>query len=120
MPEGGIILAQGVTYLASAQKSNRSYMGLQAALEDARRHPHAAPPLHIRNAPTGLMKAAGYGKGYKYAHDFPGNFVRQEYFPDELRGRVYYTPTENGGERKISDRLHAIWPERYKESGGKG
>lgn len=119
MPEGRIILAQGVTYLASAQKSNASYMALNAAVEDAQRHPHAAPPLHIRNAPTGLMKSIGYGKGYKYAHEFAGNFIRQEYFPEELRGRVYYQPTENGGERKISDRLRAIWPERYKGGSGK-
>ncbi len=115
MPEGSIVLAQGVTYLASAQKSNASYMGLQSALEDARRHPHAMPPLHIRNAPTKLMKSMGYKQGYKYAHDFEGNFVRQEYFPEELRDRVYYYPTENGGERKFHDRLRDLWPERYEK-----
>jgi len=118
MPEGRIILAQGVTYLASANKSNASYSAIQAALDDARRHPHIAPPLHIRNAPTGLMKSLGYGKGYRYAHDYPGNFVRQEYFPDELSGRVYYHPTENGGEKKIHDRLHLLWPERYVDAPG--
>ncbi len=113
MPEGRIILAQGVTYLASAQKSNASYMALETALEDARNHPHIAPPLLIRNAPTGLMKSLGYGRGYKYAHDFAGNFVRQQYLPEELKGRVYYRPTENGGEKKIHDRLGILWPERY-------
>jgi putative ATPase len=117
MPEGRIILAQGVTYLASAQKSNSSYMAVEAALEDARKFPHSVPPLHIRNAPTGLMKSLGYKKDYKYAHDFPGNFVRMEYAPEEIRGNVYYKPTTNGGERKIHDRLKLLWPERYGEEG---
>jgi putative ATPase len=115
MPEGRIILAQGVTYLASAQKSNASYVAVESALDDARRFPHSVPPLHIRNAPTGLMKSLGYKKGYKYAHDFPGNFVRMEYAPEETRGKVYYRPTVNGGERKIHDRLKLLWPERYPE-----
>ncbi len=114
MPEGRIILAQGVTYLASAPKSNASYKAVGAALEDVRRHPHAAPPLHIRNAPTGLMKKLGYGRGYQYAHDH-GGFVPQEYLPEELRGSVYYYPTENAAEKKIRDRLHAWWPERYQD-----
>lgn len=113
MPEGRIILAQGVTWLASAQKSNASYMGIEAALKDARDYPHLAPPLHIRNAPTGLMKSLGYGKGYRYPHEFAGGFVKQEYFPEELRGKVYYRPTENGGEKKIYDRLLALRPNRY-------
>jgi len=118
MPEGRIILGQGATYLASAPKSNAAYMGIEGALEDARRHPHAAPPLHIRNAPTGLMKSLGYGRNYRYAHDY-GGFVRQEFFPKELAGRVYYRPTERGGEKKIADRLKGYWPERYgDESGG--
>lgn len=112
MPEGRIVLAQGVTYLASAPKSNASYMALEAALGDVRKYPHSAPPLHIRNAPTGLMKKLGYGKGYKYGHSY-GGFVRQEYLPEEVRGSVYYSPTENGGEKKIYDRLHLWWPERY-------
>ncbi|MCC7439457.1 MAG: replication-associated recombination protein A [Armatimonadetes bacterium] len=113
MPEGRIILAQGVTWLAAAQKSNAAYMGIEAALKDARDYPHLAPPLHIRNAPTGLMKSLGYGKGYRYPHQFAGGFVEQEYFPEELRGRVYYRPTENGGEKKIHDRLLALRPTRY-------
>jgi putative ATPase len=117
MPEGRIILAQGATYLASAPKSNAAYMGIESALEDARKHPHAAPPLHIRNAPTRLMKSLGYGKNYRYAHDY-GGFVRQEFFPKELEGTVYYYPTELGGEKKIADRLRSHWPERY--SGDEG
>jgi putative ATPase len=112
MPEGRIILGQGATYLASAPKSNAAYMGIEAALEDARKYPHSAPPLHIRNAPTKLMKSLGYGKNYRYAHDY-GGFVRQEFFPKELEGTVYYHPTELGGEKKIADRLRGYWPERY-------
>ena len=115
MPEGRIILAQGVTWLAAAQKSNASYVGIEAALKDARDYPHLAPPLHIRNAPTGLMKSLGYGKGYRYPHEFAGGFVEQEYFPEELRGKVYYRPTENGGEKKIYDRLLALRPNRYRK-----
>ncbi len=113
MPEGRIILAQGVTYLASAAKSNASYAAIAAALDDVRKYPHSVPPLHVRNAPTGLMKKLGYGKGYKYAHDFGAGFVEQEYLPQEVRGRVYYRPTENGGEKKIHDRLNGLWPGRY-------
>jgi putative ATPase len=116
MPEGQIILAQGVTYLAAAPKSNASYMGIWEAMEDAKQYPHAVPPLHIRNAPTGLMKSLGYGKGYQYAHDHAGGFVRMEFLPEELRGRVYYRPTTYGGERKLHDRLMLLWPERYPES----
>ena len=94
-----------------------SVNAIGAAIEDARNYPHSTPPLHIRNAPTGLMKRLGYGKDYKYAHSF-GGFVRQEYLPSELRGRVYYHPTVNGGEKKIHDRLRALWPERYEEDEG--
>ncbi len=120
MPEGRIVLAQGVTYLASAPKSNASYLAVGAALESVRMYPHSAPPLHIRNAPTGLMKKLGYGKGYQYAHSHAGAFVRQEYLPDEVRGSVYYHPSENGGEKKIYDRLRSWWPERYKKGPGGG
>src|SRR5690606_28992074 len=115
MPEGRIVLAQGVSYLASAPKSNAAYMAVEAALADVRNHPHSVPPLHIRNAPTRLMKKLGYGRGYKYGHSYEGGFVRQEYLPEEVRGRVYYFPTENGGEKKIHDRLKSWWPERYEE-----
>ncbi|MBS1914605.1 MAG: replication-associated recombination protein A [Bacteroidetes bacterium] len=117
MPEGQLILAQGVAYLASAQKSNATTVAIGAAMEDVRKYPHSTPPLHVRNAPTSLMKKLGYGKGYKYAHNYQGGFVQQEYLPEEVRGHVYYRPTENGGEKKIHDRLHALWPERYEKKG---
>jgi len=110
MPEGRIILAQGATYLASAPKSNASYRAVESALEDARRFGAAAPPLHLRNAPTPLMKQLGYGRGYRYAHDEPGGFVEQQYLPDELRERVYYHPTDHGREAAIQERLARLWP----------
>ena len=116
MPEGRIILAQGVTYLATALKSNASYRAIDLAIRDARQHPHLFPPLYIRNAPTGLMKSLGYGKGYRYAHNYQDGFVEQNYLPEELLGHVYYHPTEYGREGKIAERLKELWPERYKKA----
>ena len=115
MPEGRIILAQGVTYLATALKSNASYKAIDKASRDARQYPHLFPPLHLRNAPTGLMKNLGYGKGYQYAHNYEEGFVQQNYLPDELQGRLYYHPTEHGREGKIIERLKKLWPGRYKK-----
>ncbi len=115
MPEGRIILAQGITYLATAPKSNASYLAIEAALADARRNQSAFPPLHLRNAPTGTMKGLGYGKGYRYAHDHPGGFVEQEFFPEGMPARVYYSPTERGREKTILERLLAWWPKRRRE-----
>lgn len=120
MPEGRIILAQGVTYLATAPKSNATYMAIEAALADARAHPNLFPPLHIRNAPTGLMKSLGYGKGYRYAHDFEEGFVRQDYLPPDLADRVYYHPTSFGREQKIGERLRELWPDRKRSAEKRG
>jgi len=114
MPEGRIVLAQGATYLASALKSNASYVAISEALGDARQYGHVMPPLHLRNAPTSLMKGLGYGTGYKYVHDFPGAFVADAYLPMELQGRVYYRPSELGREKTIGERLRQLWPARYK------
>lgn len=113
MPEGRIVLAQGATYLATALKSNASYKAIKRAQEDALRFPNTFPPLHIRNAPTGLMKSLGYGKDYKYAHDYEEGFVGQQYFPDELKERHYYEPTEFGREASILERMKKLWPKRY-------
>ncbi|MGE3801404.1 MAG: replication-associated recombination protein A [Candidatus Kapaibacterium sp.] len=113
MPEGRIILAQGVTYLATALKSNASYKAIDMAVKDARQHPHLFPPLHLRNAPTGLMKSLGYGKNYRYAHNYEGGFIDQEYLPDELQSRVYYQPSRHGREGTILERLKELWPKRY-------
>jgi putative ATPase len=112
MPEGRIVLAQATTYLASAPKSNASYKAIEGALEDVRLRPDEAVPLHLRNAPTGLMKELGYGAEYRYSHDHPGSFIEQQYLPDGLADRVYYHPTENGGEKKIRERLLSWWRNR--------
>ena len=90
MPEGWIPLAHGATYLASAPKSNASYMAYLEALEDVKKKGALPVPLHIRNAPTGLMKKLGYGKGYKYPHNYEGAKIEQDYLPDALKGRKYY------------------------------
>jgi putative ATPase len=108
MPEGRIIIAQAVTYLATAPKSNASYAGINAALAEVRKSGSLPVPLHVRNAPTRLMKEAGYGKGYLYAHDFPGGVVAQEYLPDKLQGTVYYDPHDSGYEKNIRERMNWV------------
>jgi putative ATPase len=112
MPEGRIVLAQATTYLASCPKSNASYVALSEASEDARVHPDAPVPLHLRNASTGLLKDLGYGRDYQYAHDHPGSFVEQQYFPDPVGPKAYYRPTANGAEQKIRERLLGWWRSR--------
>ncbi|OHC06092.1 MAG: AAA family ATPase [Planctomycetes bacterium RIFOXYC2_FULL_41_27] len=104
MPEGWIPLSQGVAYLASAPKSNASYMAYLEALKDVREKGSLAVPFHIRNAPTSMMKDIGYGKGYKYPHSF-GGYVGQVYMPEELQGKEYYKPTDNGFDKVIKERL---------------
>jgi putative ATPase len=104
-PEGELALAQACVYLACAPKSNAIYTALSSAQQDARNFRDEPVPLHIRNAPTKMMKDFGYGKGYKYAHDFEGNIVAQEHMPDKLKGRKYYNPTENGMEKEVKERL---------------
>lgn len=105
MPEGRIILGQAVTYLATAPKSNASYLGINEALSEVRKSGALEVPLHIRNAPTKLMKDFGYGKGYQYAHDDRDGLVLQEHLPTELTGATYYEPTNRGYEAVIRDRL---------------
>jgi putative ATPase len=112
MPEARIILAQAATYLASAPKSNASYVAISEAWADVRERPASPVPLHLRNAPTGLMAGLGYGAGYKYGHDHPGNFAEQQYLPDDLKDRKYYRPTDNGAERTIRERLNSWWKSR--------
>ncbi|HLN85360.1 MAG TPA: hypothetical protein VK200_02840, partial [Candidatus Limnocylindrales bacterium] len=115
LPEGRIPMAQAVTYLATAPKSNASYKAMLAAAKDVDEHGALAVPLHLRNAPTGLMKNLGYGKDYKYAHDYDGHIVDQEHLPQELSGRRYYAPSEAGYEKQIMERLK-FWDERKKKS----
>ncbi len=114
MPEARIILAQCTTYLASSPKSNASYMGIENAYSDVKNKPLYPVPLHLRNAPTKLMKAIGYHKGYKYAHDFENHFVLENYLPEELKDAQYYFPTEIGQEKNLLERLKALWKGRKK------
>jgi putative ATPase len=107
-PEGELALAQATLYLALAPKSNAVYTAFDAAREDVHERPADPVPLHIRNAPTGLMKGLGYGRGYRYAHDEPDARVDQEHLPDALRGREYYRPTDRGLEAELGRRL-AEW-----------
>ncbi len=104
-PEGYLPLAEMTIYLATAPKSNRSMVALQAALAAARRTPAAPVPLHIRNAPTALMKQLEYGKGYRYAHDDPSGYQAQEYLPEQLRGEAFYQPGPMGFEKRIQERM---------------
>lgn len=111
-PEGYLPLAEMTIYLATAPKSNSAKAALGAALDAAQATPAAPVPLHIRNAPTGLMKELGYGRGYRYAHDSPEAYLPQEYLPDELRGTAFYAPGPFGYERKVAERME--WWERRK------
>ncbi|MBT9163972.1 MAG: Replication-associated recombination protein A [Chloroflexi bacterium] len=109
MPEGNLALAQAVVYLAAAPKSNslyKAYSRVQADVKET--HPYSVP-LHLRNPETRLMRQVGYGKGYKYAHDFPGHFVKQQNLPDALKDRKYYQPSDQGFEREIEKRLREWW-----------
>ena len=114
MPEGSLALAQAVVYLATAPKSNALYRAYGMAAEDARATDGEPVPLHIRNAPTGLMKDLGYGRGYQYAHDHEDAIVGQTHLPAALEGRVYYEPTDRGFEERLAARmadLDARWRE---------
>jgi putative ATPase len=114
MPEGRIILAQTATYLATCLKSNASYMAINNALEEVRNNPIEPVPLHLRNAVTSLMKNIGYGKDYKYSHDFTGNFAEQEYLPQKLKDKIFYFPTNNGREKDIKERLNRWWKKKQR------
>ncbi|MBI5886553.1 MAG: replication-associated recombination protein A [Deltaproteobacteria bacterium] len=114
MPEGFIPLAQGATYLATAPKSNASYAAYLEAMADVRKHGALPVPLHIRNAPTRLMKDLGYGKGYKYPHSFTEALVDQQCLPDVVKEKRYYKPTGRGYDKVIADRMKEI--ERKKKS----
>ncbi|MFQ5464464.1 MAG: replication-associated recombination protein A [Thermodesulfobacteriota bacterium] len=108
MPEGWIPMAQCAAYLATAPKSNASYAAYKRALGDIRKHGPLPVPLHIRNAPTSLMKDLGYAAGYKYPHNYEGAAAPQRYLPDELAGRVYYRPSDRGYEKEITRRMEEI------------
>ena len=112
-PESRIILSQCVTYLASSPKSNASYMAINNALGEVERSGDLSVPLHLRNAPTKLMKELNYGADYVYPHDMPGNFSPQEYMPDALRGKKFYSPGENDRESALARYLRGKWGDKY-------
>ena len=109
MPEGRIPLAETTVYLASAPKSNTAYAALNQAMQDVREQANEPVPLHLRNAVTGMMKDMGYGRDYKYSHNYEGHFEEQEYLPPSLKGRRYYHPGEEGAELQIGQRLRQWW-----------
>jgi putative ATPase len=113
MPEARIILSQAVTYLAASTKSNAAYMAINMASEDVQRTADLPVPLHLRNAPTKLMKEIGYGKEYQYSHNYSQNFSQQEYLPESLKGTKYYEPGNNAREKEMRDLLKKLWGEKY-------
>jgi putative ATPase len=110
MPESRIILSQVTTYLASVPKSNAAYNAINTALSEIKTHGLQPVPLHLRNAPTSLMKDMEYGSAYKYAHDYPDHFVEQQYLPDKMQEKIYYQPTEIGREKRLKEYLKKCWP----------
>lgn len=112
-PESRIILSQVVVYLATSPKSNASYVAINEALELAEKTAHLPVPLHLRNAPTKLMKEIGYGKNYKYAHNYEGNFTPLDFLPDELKGTKLYEPGQNARENEIRKSLQKWWGDWY-------
>lgn len=118
LPEGAIPLAEATIYLATAPKSNSAYKALLKARQDVQRTRQEPVPLHLRNPVTPLMKGMGYGQDYRYAHDYPGHFVEQEFLPPALKGRRYYEPSQQGAEREAAERLRQWWGERKKGEQG--
>ena len=109
LPEGRLILTQAASYLASAPKSNASLSALSLASAAVEEHGTLPVPLHLRNAPTELLRREGYGEGYRYPHDHPGHFVVAQYLPDRLRDARFYRPSDQGDEREIRERLARLW-----------
>lgn len=114
-PEGRIPLAEAVVYLATSPKSNSAYMGINTAIEEVRKSGNQPVPIHIRNAPTKLMAQLGYHDGYKYPHDYPGNFTPQQYLPDELMDKQFWKAQHSPAEEKLYQRMVNCWGDRYKE-----
>ena len=108
-PEGRIPLAMATVYLATSQKSNSAYLGIDAALQEVKQSGNLPVPLHLRNAPTKLMDELGYGEDYKYAHDFPNHFVEQQYLPDELVGRKFWTAQGSPTEQRMAEWMKHLW-----------
>jgi len=113
MPESRIILSECTIYLATSPKSNSSNAAIDEALAEVKESGHLPVPLHLRNAPTKLMKQLGYGKEYKYAHSFEGNFIYQDFLPEEIKEKRFYRPQKNPNEEKILERLRLWWKKRF-------
>lgn len=113
-PEGRIPLAEAAVYLATSPKSNSAYLGIDSALAEVKRSGNQPVPLHLRNAPTALMKQLGYSDGYKYSHDFPGHFVEQQFLPDELQSVRFWQAQHSPAEEKLYQRMVQCWGERYR------
>ena len=113
-PEARIILSQATIYLAGSPKSNSAYMAINEAQANVRKTGNLPVPLHLRNAPTKLMKELDYGKGYKYSHDYPGNFVEQEFLPDDVQGSIFFKPQKNAAEEKMRTQLKGKWGKKYR------
>lgn len=118
-PEGRIPLAEAVVYLASSAKSNSAYLGIDTALAEVRQSGNLPVPLHLRNAPTALMKQLGYSDGYKYSHDYPNHFVVQQYLPDQLTGKRFWHAQHTPTEEVLYKRMVQFWNERYKDDNEK-
>jgi putative ATPase len=112
-PESRIILSEAAIYLATSPKSNSAYMAIEEALEKVKESGDLSVPLHIRNAPTRLMKNLGYGKDYKYAHSYSGNFIADNFLPEEIKGTRFYEPGTNAKEDELRKRLSAMWKDIY-------
>lgn len=112
-PEGRIVLAEATVYLATSQKSNSAYLAIDEAISLVKETGNLPVPLHLRNAPTKLMKELDYGKEYKYAHNFENNFVQQDYVPKEIKGRQFWKPQQNSSEIKIVEWLKKLWKNKY-------
>jgi putative ATPase len=113
MPEARIILSQCAIYLATSAKSNSAYMAIDSAIAKVRATGNLSVPLHLRNAPTSLMKKLDYGKGYQYAHNYTGNFVEQEFLPETISGEKFFDPSVNPAETRIREQLRQQWKEKY-------
>ena len=113
-PEGRIPLAEACVYLASSPKSNSAYNAINSALQTVEQTGNVSVPLHLRNAPTKLMEKMGYGKDYKYAHNYEGHFVKQQYLPDALKGARFYCPQSNAQEDRLKAHLQSLWGDRFK------
>jgi putative ATPase len=115
MPEARIILSETAVFLATSAKSNSTYMAIETAAAEARMSGDLPVPLHLRNAPTKLMKELGYHKGYKYAHDYENNFVEQDFLPEKIKDKIFYHPSDNAREHEILARLAALWKNKYRK-----